>query len=89
MMKNPNHTVSTRWEIKLNYATSAQKNFQVTESAFSLSRNQTSLSLELPSEVDWVIFNIQQTGECVQNCLKTNSVDKWIISVCRLLSCEL
>ncbi|KAJ6645268.1 Membrane alanyl aminopeptidase, partial [Pseudolycoriella hygida] len=84
LLKNPNHTDQTRWEIKLNYATSQQKNFQATQSTLSLSRNQTSLNLTLSSEVDWVIFNIQQTGyyrvnydtatwENISKALKTNS----------------
>ncbi len=62
LLKNANHTDATRWEIKFNYATSQQKNFQATQSTVSMNRNQTSLTLTLPSEVDWVIFNIQQTG---------------------------
>lgn len=62
LLKNSNHTDQTRWEIKLNYATSQQKNFQATQSTLSMSRNQISVPLTLTSEVDWVIFNIQQTG---------------------------
>lgn len=63
LLKNSNHTDTTKWAIKLNYATSQQRNFEATQSTFSLSQNQTELTLTLPSEVDWVIFNIQQTGK--------------------------
>lgn len=63
LLKNFNHTDTTRWEIKFNYATSLQKNFEITSSTLSMSRSQTSFNHTLPSEVDWVIFNIQQTGK--------------------------
>lgn len=63
LLKNSNHTDQTRWEIKLNYATSQQKNFQATHSTYSLNRNQTSSTLTLTNDVDWFIFNIQQTGK--------------------------
>lgn len=63
LLKNPSHNDQTRWEIKLNYATSQQNNFGVTQSSQSLLQNQTSITVTLPSEADWVIFNIQQTGK--------------------------
>lgn len=68
LLKNPNHSDNTRWEIKLNFATSQQKNFQTTQSTHSLSQNESSLTFALSSEVDWVIFNIQQTGEWKFDC---------------------
>lgn len=63
LLKSNNHNDTTRWEIKLNYATSLQKSFQATQSTLSMSRNQATLNHTLPNEVDWVIFNIQQTGK--------------------------
>lgn len=63
LLKNPSHNDQTRWEIKLNYATKQQNNFGVTQSSRSILQNQTSITLTLPSEADWIIFNIQQTGK--------------------------
>ncbi|KAG4070580.1 hypothetical protein HA402_011967 [Bradysia odoriphaga] len=91
LLKNPTHSDSTRWEIKLNYATSQQKNFQATQSTHSLSQNGSSLTFALSGEVDWVIFNIQQTGyyrvnydtatwENIRQALKTNNTDIHVLN---------
>ncbi len=62
LLRDRTHNDSTKWELHLNYALSTSRNFENTRSSFVMSRIQESISLQLQEEVDWAIFNVQQTG---------------------------
>lgn len=66
LLQNKNHNDDTQWEIPLNYATQADNsNFNSTHPLFILSRKSGSnsvLTVELKYEVEWIVFNVQQTG---------------------------
>lgn len=65
LLRDKNHNDQTKWEIPINYADSNNSNFLNTNTFFVLSRNQNAndlLVVELQTEIDWIIFNIQQTG---------------------------
>lgn len=62
LLRDRNHYDSTKWELHLNYALSTSRNFDNTRPSFVMSRVQESIQLELQEEVDWAIFNVQQTG---------------------------
>lgn len=55
----------------MNYATpNDNPTFANTMPFFTMTRSQKSISLELSNETDWIIFNVQQTGNY---CLKYDS----------------
>lgn len=62
LLRDRSHYDSTKWELHLNYALSTSRNFENTRPSFVMSRVQESIQLELQEEVDWAIFNVQQTG---------------------------
>lgn len=50
------------WNIPLNYATSDENsNFSDTTYKMILSGNET-INITFPNEIDWIVFNVQQTG---------------------------
>lgn len=69
LMNNPNHNDQTQWEIPINYATNKEnQHFNNTATKFILSATKNftdnQITLNLGEEIDWIIFNVQQTGEC-------------------------
>ncbi|KAJ6634675.1 Phosphatidylinositol 3-kinase catalytic subunit type 3 [Pseudolycoriella hygida] len=62
VLRDRTHNDSTKWELHLNYALSTNRNFENTRPSFVMSRVQESIQLQLQEEVDWAIFNVQQTG---------------------------
>lgn len=66
LQNNPNHQDKTLWNVPLTYATSKENsNFTVTKPITLLSNH--SLEINLKEPVDWIIFNVQQTGICTLN----------------------
>lgn len=63
LLRDRTHNDSTKWELHLNYALSTSRNFDNTRPSFVMSRIQESIQLQLQEEVDWAIFNVQQTGK--------------------------
>lgn len=63
LLRDRTHNDSTKWELHLNYALSTNRNFENTRASFVMSRAQESIQLQLQEEVDWAIFNVQQTGK--------------------------
>lgn len=74
LLRNENHTDETKWEVPLNYATSEENaNFQNTQKLFMLPRKYGgALKLNLQYEIDWIIFNVQQTGELQCTAISIN-----------------
>lgn len=66
LLRDRSHNDSSKWEIHLNYALSTNRNFENTRPSFVMTRVQDSIQLQLPEEVDWAIFNVQQTGTVKQ-----------------------
>lgn len=65
LLHNKNHTDNTRWNIPLNYATTVHNsNFNSTKTSFMLSqRAGATITIDMKPEVDWIVFNVQQTGQ--------------------------
>lgn len=63
LLKNMNHTDTTKWDIPLNYATSRDE-FQNTTKQFWLRKNDAAkvITAQLNNKTDWIVFNVQQTG---------------------------
>lgn len=58
---NPNHQDKTLWNVPLTYASSKENgNFSDTKPIALLSNH--SLEINLREPVDWIVFNVQQTG---------------------------
>lgn len=55
--------VTNKWWIPLNYATQTNPNFNNTFPSHWLNPDIKTLEIEGIDSEDWVIFNIQQTGE--------------------------
>lgn len=62
LLRDRTHNDATKWELHLNYALSTSRNFENTRASFVMTRVQESIQLQLQEEVDWAIFNVQQTG---------------------------
>ncbi|KAG4080264.1 hypothetical protein HA402_010756 [Bradysia odoriphaga] len=62
LLRDRTHSDTTKWELHLNYALSTNRNFENTRPSFVMTRVQESIQLQLQEEVDWAIFNVQQTG---------------------------
>lgn len=61
LQNDSNHQDKTRWHVPLSYASNKENsNFSVTK-PFTLLSNYT-LHINLSEPVDWIIFNVQQTG---------------------------
>lgn len=60
LLKEPNHNKTSFWHIPITYATS-KEDFSKTQKQYILSSD--TLQINLGKEVDWIIFNVQQTGE--------------------------
>lgn len=70
-LKNKDHEDKTLWEIPMNYASpNDNSGFGNTLPFFTMDRSQKSISLELNNETDWIIFNVQQTGEYIVSTLQ-------------------
>lgn len=61
-LRDRTHNDTSKWELHLNYALSTNRNFDNTRPSFVMSRIQDSIQLQLQEEVNWAIFNVQQTG---------------------------
>lgn len=92
LLRNRDHSDETKWEVPLTYATSFEnRNFQSTKNTFLLHSKAAALDINLLEKIDWIVFNVQQTGECtllactirMLTCMKLNSI------TFRLLSGEL
>lgn len=64
LLLNKDHNDDSTWDVPLNYATQIDNaDFNSTHSNFVLSQKSGSvLSVELKYEVEWIVFNVQQTG---------------------------
>lgn len=61
IQNNPNHQDKTLWNVPLTYASSKENsNFTDTKPITLLSNYSMEINLSEP--VDWIIFNVQQTG---------------------------
>lgn len=60
LLNEPNHNKTSLWHIPITYATS-KEDFNNTQAHVILSSATENITLE--KEVDWIIFNVQQTGE--------------------------
>lgn len=62
LLANPDRDDKQIWEVPLTYATSLENNdFNNTKSTLILSKGQ--LSIEFEKEIEWIVFNVQQTGK--------------------------
>lgn len=62
ILKNKNHTDQTKWEIPLNYVSQTDHSFSSTESQFLFERSLETMEIQTQNQSDWIIFNVQQTG---------------------------
>lgn len=85
ILRDRTHSDSTKWELHLNYALSTSRNFENTNPSFVMTRAQESIQLQLQEEVDWAIFNVQQTGK--RKCANCDNLLR--ISLTRILSSQL
>lgn len=61
LRNNPNHQDKTLWNIPLTYATDKENSdFSFTKPMAMLSNG--SLQVDLKEPIDWIIFNVQQSG---------------------------
>ena len=70
ILKEKNHTIATKWQVPLNYATSLENNFASTSHKLLLSNDANVLTHELNGSPEWIVFNVQQTGDytiCLHN----------------------
>lgn len=63
ILKNKNHTDQSKWEIPLNYVSQNDHSFSSTASLFMFERENENMVIETRPQNDWIIFNVQQTGE--------------------------
>lgn len=64
LLRNKDHSDETKWEVPLTYATSFEnQKFQSTKHTFLLQSKVTALDINLLEKIDWIVFNVQQTGE--------------------------
>lgn len=58
---NPVHQDKTLWNIPITYASNKENtNFSITKTTQFLSKQ--SQEIELEEAIDWIVFNVQQTG---------------------------
>lgn len=63
LRNNADHQDNTLWNIPITYSTDKQnENFTETKATVHLSNE--SLVIELGDAIEWIIFNVQQTGKC-------------------------
>lgn len=64
LLNDANHSDKSTWEIPLNYATSLEnEGFSQTTTKFLLSTSDKLINDTFDKPIDWIIFNVQQTGE--------------------------
>lgn len=69
IQNNPNHQDKTLWSVPLTYASSKENaDFTITKPITLLTNK--SLEINLKEPVDWIIFNVQQTGIVVLNFMR-------------------
>lgn len=68
LRNNPHHEDKTLWNIPITYATDkVNENFTETNATVHLTSEQTRIKLNDVGE--WIVFNVQQTGECIRHWL--------------------
>lgn len=61
LRNNPDHQDKTLWNIPITYASNKENtNFSITKTTQFLSKQ--SQEIELEEAIDWIVFNVQQTG---------------------------
>lgn len=64
LLHNKDHSDESKWEVPLSYATSFEnREFQSTKNTFLLQSKVPALDINLLEKIDWIVFNVQQTGE--------------------------
>lgn len=61
LRSNPNHQLKTLWKIPLSYASNKENTDFSQAKPFALLSDQ-SMQIDLNEPIDWIIFNVQQTG---------------------------
>lgn len=67
LLKNATHNDNSTWEIPITYTHSTENvNFSNTRpsSIFSSNPDHTTHVIKFEEEIDWLILNVQQTGNC-------------------------
>lgn len=63
LLRNKEHDDTSKWEVPLNYATTFENsNFQSTKNHFLLPSKSNALEINFLEKIDWIVFNVQQTG---------------------------
>lgn len=64
LQNNPNHQDKTLWKIPITYASNYENmGFISTKPVIVLS--EKNLKIDLKKPIDWIIFNVQQSGEAL------------------------
>lgn len=64
LLRNKDHTDERKWEVPLNFATAFEnQDFKSTKHQFLLSSKAIAPEINLRKKIDWIVFNVQQTGE--------------------------
>lgn len=64
LLQNKDHNNNTKWEVPLSYATKFDnQNFQSTKNQFLLTSKSNALEINFLEQIDWIVFNVQQTGK--------------------------
>lgn len=61
LLQNRNHNDSSLWEIPLSYAL-PNDGFTNINERFTLQKNERSKLVQMTTDTEWTIFNVQQTG---------------------------
>lgn len=68
LRNNPDHQDDTLWHIPITYASDKQNtDFSATKASVYLTHFNESLQIELGEAIQWIVFNVQQTGKCVRH----------------------
>lgn len=80
---------NTTWNVPLNIATADDnEDFSNTRTRFVLKQGDIGLNISLPKGIQWIIFNVQQTGEPRNHC-RRGQCHTFFVLLGRLLPCEL
>lgn len=82
---NPNHQDQTQWNIPITYASDKINTEFSNTKPFIIFTNK-SLQIELNDTIDWIVFNVKQSGEC--DVKHARRIQSNIFCGAMTLSCE-
>lgn len=64
LLRDKDHKDESKWDVPLSYATTIEnQNFSSTKNQFLLPSKSKVLEINFLEKIDWIVFNVQQTGE--------------------------